>query len=91
MLGVRPLREFLDQPLFEQPPDTSIQRAWAEPDCSVRALSHILHHRVAVPIPIRQRDQDVKGVLRRGRNDSGKGLSGSRPQAATSKLYLITL
>ncbi len=62
LLWIRPLRQFLDQAVFEQPANCCVKTARAEPQRTIGALEDILHHRVAVPVPIGKRDEDVERV-----------------------------
>src|SRR5690242_10955036 len=60
VLRRRTLPYFADQALLEQSLDRPIQRARAEFQRAAGPLGDVLHDRVAVAVPVSQRDEDVE-------------------------------
>ena len=59
-VGRGPAAALLDQPLFLHPLNGPVQRAGAEPDLAVGPGSDVLDDGVAVPLAIRESEQDVE-------------------------------
>jgi hypothetical protein len=62
VIRIRTLRQFFNETLFEETLDRRIERAGAEPNRTVGTVRNILHHRVAVAIPVGERYKDLKGI-----------------------------
>jgi hypothetical protein len=66
VIWVRPFGQFFDQTALEEAADGSIEAARAEAKRPVRPFKHILHHRIPVPITVRERHENVKRVSMKG-------------------------
>jgi len=74
MVGIRTLGELFDQSLLQQTPDRGVERAGAEPHRARRARGDLLHDRVAVALPVGERNEDVEGVARERERPHGARL-----------------
>ena len=55
--------EFLDQALFQQPPDGAVEGARAEPDLPAGTSADVLQDGVPMAVPVGQRDQDLERIF----------------------------